>query len=52
MADAQDFLGRFGLEMRVTRIDGRATICTRDVRYDRVNVWVENDIVTEVKDRG
>lgn len=52
VADARDLLARQGYRMRVTRIDGEPAVVTCDYRGDRVNVAVENGVVTEVRGYG
>jgi hypothetical protein len=40
------------LQLRVTRRDGNACICTQDLNFDRLNVEIENGIITKVKGIG
>lgn len=48
IGDAQEFAMSFDLRVRVVKIDGEPCIITADFRTDRINVEVENDIITEV----
>jgi hypothetical protein len=52
VTDAHDFLARSGYRMRVTRLDGKGCVVTCDYCRDRVNVAVENGVVTEVRGYG
>lgn len=43
--DADELVDAWSMTMRVYKREGRAQICTRDYRTDRVNVNIENGIV-------
>lgn len=45
--EAQKALVASGWRCRITRTDGRPHICTQDFRTDRVNLHVENGVVTD-----
>lgn len=52
VAEAVEFFKERGYTLRMTKVDGQPAICTRDYRIDRINVSVENGIVTELTGRG
>jgi hypothetical protein len=43
--DAKEKLLALDWKMRIVKKDGQATVVTRDVKLDRINVRVENGIV-------
>jgi hypothetical protein len=45
--EAKQLCEQAGFQLRLTMEDGKAYICTRDYRTDRVNVHVENGKVTK-----
>jgi len=34
--------------LRITKMDGRYTVCSRDVNVNRLNVEIENNIVSAI----
>ena len=50
--EANTHLKKNNMICRATHIDGIVQICTRDFRYDRVNVVVENKKITEIRHIG
>ena len=52
LAPAEALAERFGCLVRVVRLDGEWQIVTDDYRTDRVNVWVEDDVVTRIDSIG
>lgn len=44
----------FGLDFtfRIVRIDGKPTVCTRDIKPNRVNVEVEDQVISRVDSIG
>ena len=43
---------RFGCTVRVVRLDGEWQLVTDDYRTDRINVWVDDDVITRVDSIG
>jgi len=41
-----------GFTFRVVRIDGKPTVCTRDIKRNRVNVEVEDLVISRVVSIG
>ena len=52
LAPAQALAEHFDCLVRVVRLDGEWQIVTDDYRTDRVNVWVEGDVVTRIDSIG
>jgi hypothetical protein len=46
--DAQKIVENYGYSFRITSENGNHYMITCDFRTDRVNVKIENDIITEV----
>jgi hypothetical protein len=46
LADATDYIWANDLTFRTTKVNGKAQICTRDFRLDRVSVEVVDNTVT------
>lgn len=49
---ARKYCSKNGWHMRVVKRDGNYTVCTRDYRTDRLNVIVENDVVSDIQGVG
>jgi len=52
LKQAEDLLSKFGWEVRTVRVDGIAYVMTADFVNKRVNVEVENGIITKVFNIG
>ena len=52
LSSAEALADRFGCLVRVVGLDGEWQIVTDDYRTDRVNVWVEHDVVTRIDSIG
>jgi hypothetical protein len=50
--DAEGWFADKGYTMRVTKKDGNHTIVTRDFRTDRINVELEDGLVSAIKSIG
>lgn len=49
---ATETLGWFNYEVRPVEVNGTTQICTRDHKRNRVNVVVNDGIITEVRNLG
>lgn len=52
VAEAQSLAEAAGYRLRVTVVDGEPNIVTMDFRMDRINVAVDNGVVTAFRGRG
>jgi len=49
---AEEIVKPFGFHVRVVRVNGHPQVVTRDYNDRRINVAVENNIITEVTSVG
>ncbi len=47
--DAQNLASEKCIHLRIMKRDGKSLIGTRDLRMDRINLTVENNIIVETK---
>jgi chitinase len=52
ITDAQTTLKALGKVMRITKQDGEHYMITMNIRFDRVNVHVENGLISSVEGVG
>jgi hypothetical protein len=52
LAPAEALAERFDCTVRIVRLDGEWQIVTQDHRSDRINVWLDDGVVTKVESIG